>query len=302
MKLSPSNWQRIRRTPYQALASIFMISITLLVLSVFVISGTTLSSILSYFETKPQVTVFFKEDKDKSTIDQLISKLKTSDKISSIKFISKEEALRIYQEQNKNDPLLLEMVTADILPASIEIYATNPKFLPDIVENVKKEPGVDEVVFQKEIVDTLVSWTTTIRKVGIVFFILLLVASFIIIVTTIGLKIAYRKNEIEILKLVGATPWYIKKPFIVEGSYYGMIGATFSWILTSCTLLYLQPFMSSFLQGIQPLNLMKINGLVITLWPPHIVIFLLLFILLQVGGLLIGFTGSLFAVSRYMKY
>jgi len=301
MQIKQSMWSRIRRTPYQAAAAVFMITVTLFVLSVFLLSATTLSSLLAYFETKPQITVFFKENKEKISVDALMEKLKSTGKVSNLKYISKDEALRIYQEQNKNDPLLLEMVTADILPASLEVFATSPQYLVEIAELVKKEPDVDEVVFQKEVVDTLISWTTTIRKIGIFFVALLFLVSFMILVTTIGMKIAYRKEEIEILRLVGATSWYIKRPFILEGAYYGIVGAFFSWVLISSVILYLQPFMMSFLQGISPLLPTRVNQVNIYLWPPNIMIFLLLFTVLLLGGLLIGLIGSFFAVSRYMK-
>ncbi len=301
MQISQSIWSRIRRTPYQTAAAVFMIAVTLFILSVFLLSATTLSSLLAYFETKPQITVFFKESKDKASVDELMDKLKGTGKIANLRYVYKDEALRIYQEQNKNDPLLLEMVTADILPASLEVFATSPQYLSEIAEIVKKEPDIDEVVFQKEVVDTLISWTTTIRKIGIIFVILLFLVSFVIIVTTIGMKIAYRKDEIEILKLVGATSWYIKRPFILEGAYYGITGAIISWVLISGVILYSQPFMTSFLQGISPLLLTRINQVPIYLWPPNIIVFFLLFAVLLLGGLLIGLIGSLFAVSRYMK-
>lgn len=302
MQISQSIWQRVRRTPYQAIAAVFMITVTLFVFSIFLLSAATLSSLLSYFETKPQITVFFKEAKQKASVDALMDKLKDTGKVATLRYISKDEALRIYQEQNKNDPLLLEMVTADILPASLEVFAVSPQYLSEIAEIVKKEADVDEVVFQKEVVDTLISWTTTIRKIGAIFILLLFAASFMILVTSIGMKIAYRKDEIEILKLVGATPWYIKRPFVVEGTYYGIIGALFSWVFTSGIILYLQPFMTSFLHGISPLVLTSVNQAVIYLWPPNVIIFLIMFGILFLGGLLIGFIGSLFAVGRYMKY
>src|SRR3989338_10061129 len=260
MSNSISFWQRIRRTPYQAVASVFMIFITLFVFAVFLLLAATSSAILSYFETKPQVTIFFNDKKDKSAIDALVDKLKSTGKIAGITYISKDQALSIYREQNKNDPLLLEMVTADILPASLEISAVSPQDLTQVAEMMKDEPGVDEVVFQKDIVDTLITWTSTIRKIGFFFLIFLLTATFFILLTSIGMKIALKKEEVDILKLVGATPWYIKKPFIYEGVTYGLLGATITWVIVIGLVLYAKPFISTFLYGIpSSLSLMKIG-------------------------------------------
>ncbi len=295
-------WQRMRRTPYQVIAAVFMIFITLFVMGFFLIMAGSSSAILSYFESKPQLTVFFKDEKNQETITKLVEKLKTTGKLSGSNYISKDQALAIYRQQNKNDPLLLEMVTADILPSSLEVTATNPQYLAELAEIVKKEPGVDEVVFQKDVVDTLISWTSTIRKVGFVFIFFLLFSTFFILLTSIGMKIAFRKEEIEILKLVGATPWYIKKPFISEGIAYGLSGAFLSFISICLIMLYLQPFAASFLRGIPQLVLFSVGNFTLYLWPFSLPLFLLLFAILHLCGFAIGLVGSLFAVSRYMKY
>lgn len=302
MSISVTFWSRLRRTPYQVIAAVFMIFITLYVMAVFLILAASSSAILSYFEGKPQLTVFFKDEKDKASVDSLIGKLKATGKMSSTNYISKEQALAIYKEQNKNDPLLLEMVTADILPSSLEVSAVSPQYLSDLAEVIKKETGIDEIVFQKEVVDTLVSWTSTVRKVGAVFILFLFGATFFIILTSISMKIAYRKEEVEILKLVGATGWYIKKPFIFEGLVYGIVGSTLAWIVASLCTLYLRPFIMSFLGGIPKLALLNIAGYTIYIWPFSLPLFILLWFVLLLVGLFIGFVGSLFAVSRYMKY
>lgn len=302
MTSTHSFWQRIRRTPYQAVAAVFMIFITLFVTAIFLVLAGMSTALLSYFESKPQLSVFLKDEKDKAAVDQLVAKLNTSGKIASYKYISKEEALTIYREQNKNDPLLLEMVTADILPASLEISAVSPAYLVELAETVKKEPGIDEVVFQKDAVDTLIVWTSAIRKVGAVFILFLLLSTFFILLTSIGMKIAFRKEEIEVLKLVGASSWYIKRPFISEGLLYGFLGAKLAWIVMSLLILYLSPFINSFLRGISSLPLWQFQGFTFSIWPPGIIFFVLLWAILICSGLLIGLMGSLFAVSRYMKH
>lgn len=296
-----SFWKRVRRTPYQAIASVFMIFITLSVLAIFFLLAGSSSAILSYFESKPQLTVFFKDDKAKESIDQLIDRLEKTGQVASVEYISKEQALAIYKEQNKNDPLLLEMVTADILPASLEISAISPKYLAQMAEMVKEDKGIDEVVFQKDVVDTLISWTSVIRKVGAVFILFLCLSTLFILLTTIGMKIAMRKEEIEVLKLVGATSWFIKKPFIMEGMIYGIAGASFSWVVVSGILLFLRPFIASFLQGIPSLPLWQFQAVSVYMWPLTLFLFIFLLLLLVFLGSIIGLVGSLFAVSRYLK-
>lgn len=301
MKTKLSFWSRIRRTPYQTSASVFMIFITLFVMGVFLILTGSLSAVMTYFESKPQLTVFFKDEKDKTAIDKMVEKLKSSGKLASYSYISKDQALAIYREQNKNDPLLLEMVTADILPSSLELSATSPQFLVELAEIVKKEPGIDEVIFQKDVIDTLISWTSAIRMIGTIFLVFLFTSTLFILLTSTGMKIALKREEIEILRLVGATNWYIKRPFILEGLAYGVIGATAAWMAVTGSLLYFRPYISSFLRGIPALPLMQYQGVTVNIWPYSYGIFLLLWGILLFAGILIGLFGSFFAVARYMK-
>jgi len=114
------------------------------------------NGILSYVETRPQVTVYFQDKVEESDIFKIRDEVSATGKTTSIKYVSKDEALQIYKDLNKNNPLLLEMVTAEILPASLEVYATKPEYLSQIAEFLKKQNGIDEVVFQKNIVDKLV--------------------------------------------------------------------------------------------------------------------------------------------------
>src|SRR5258708_29429629 len=139
-------WNHIRRSPYQALAAILIMMLTFLAVSVFTILIIGSSKVITYFESKPQVTAFFKDDAKQDAIDSLKNDLTATGKVSSMKFVSKQQALQIYREQNKNDPLLLELVTADVLPASLEISANNLQDLPAISQSLNGNAIVQEVV------------------------------------------------------------------------------------------------------------------------------------------------------------
>ena len=160
----------IRRTPYQSLAAFLILFFTLFLSTVMFISLSFLYGLLGYVETRPQVTVYFQTKTPQNEIFNIRDKLMNSDKVESIKYISKADAYKIYKELNKDNPLLLEMVTSDNLPASLEIFAKKPTYLPELAEFLKKEPGVDEVNFQKDILDRLLTLTDILRKTTIIFF------------------------------------------------------------------------------------------------------------------------------------
>lgn len=287
-KLIKTTWQHIRRSPYQSLTAIGIMSLTLFVALAFFLTALGSQAILNYFEGKPQITVFFTDEKKPEDIRLLEKKLKAAGQVSQTKYISKEEALAIYQEQNKKDPLLLEMVTSSILPASLDISAKDPQSLSGLVKSLQAEPAVEEVVYQKEIIDLLISWTQTIRKIGIFLVGFLTLLSFLILLTVIGMKIALRKGEIEILSLIGASKWYIRLPFLLEGSFYGAAAAIIGWTITAFLLIYLTPYLKSFLSGVP-------------LFPIPLIFLLELLLGSILVGAGVGIIGSLLAVWRYLK-
>src|SRR3989344_6715269 len=108
-------WVHIRRAPYQALAAILVMVLTNFAATTFVLATFASQTALRWFETRPQVTAFFEDETTSDQVDMLRAKLAQTGKVKETKFISQEQALVVYREQNKNDPLLLEMVTANIL-------------------------------------------------------------------------------------------------------------------------------------------------------------------------------------------
>jgi cell division transport system permease protein len=281
-------WHHVRRSPYQSLAAILIMVVTFLTISVFSLLIVGSHQIISYFESKPQVTAFFKDEAKKEDIDSLRSQLEATGKVATIKYVSKDQALAIYKEQNKNDPLLLELVTADILPASLEISTYNIDDLGQIANTLKPLPIVQEVVYQKDVVTTLESWTTAVRRIGLALIIILAGVSMFIMTTIIGIKIAQKREEIEIMRLIGATNWYISWPFLYEGMLYGILGAGIGWFISTVGLLSLMPTLQSFLQGIPifPIN------------PVFLLVQLIGEILLAI---FLGMVSSMLAVRRYVS-
>ena len=283
-----TTWQHMRRSPYQALAAVAIMMLTFLAVSVFTFLILGSSQIINYFESKPQVTAFFHDDAKQSDIDSLVQQLKGSGKVATVKFVSKADALKIYQQQNKSDPLLLDLVTADILPASLEISTYNIEDLPVVSDSLTKNPIVQEVVFQKDIVSTLTTWTNAIRILGVILIIVLAGVSIFIMATIIGIKISQKREEIEVMQLIGATKWYISWPFIFEGIFYGLIGTAVGWFISSIALLWATPFLEEFLRGIPVL-------------PVPWYIFGLLLVGEWILAIILGSFASMLAVRRYIK-
>lgn len=288
MKFAKTTWRNIRRSPYQAIAAITIMLLTFLAVSFFTILLFGSSRVISYFESKPQVTAFFKNETKQSQIDELKNKIQSTGKVSTIKFLTKQDALKIYREQNKNDPLLLDLVTADILPASLEISTLKVEDLGGVSETLKSSPYIQEVIYQKDVVSTLTQWTNGLRKFGLLIIFVLSFASILIMMMIVGIKISQKKEDIEIMRLIGATNWHIRWPFILEGIFYGVFGAFLGWAISSAGLLYATPFFADFFRGIP-------------IFPVSWIFYLgLLGGELVLAGLL-GVVASYLAVLRYLK-
>ncbi len=290
----------IRRTPYQSLSAFLVLFFSLFLTGALFVALSFLYGILGYIETRPQVTVYFQTKTPESDIFKIRDELNQSGKTLSIKYISKEEAFQIYKDLNKDNPLLLEMVSADILPPSLEIFAKKPVFLPEIAEFLKKQSGVDEVQFQKDIVDRLLALTSVLRKITLVFFSFLILMSIAVLTTTTMFKIALKKDEIELLRLLGATNFYIRKPFLFESVFLGFVASVSSFLILLGLLLYLNPFLGSYLRGISTLSL-NLNLYQLTVWPLNPSFLGITFALSSLFGMGIAAIASLLATQKYLK-
>ncbi|HLL60604.1 MAG TPA: permease-like cell division protein FtsX [Candidatus Nitrosocosmicus sp.] len=291
----------IKRGPYQAIASFLILFFTLFLALFFFYLTSFLYGILSYVEGKPQVTVYFQTATSESDIFKIRDTMKNSGKTTSVKYISKQEALTIYRNLNKDNPLLLEMVSSDILPPSLEIYAKKPEYLSEIAEYLRKQPGIDEVEFQKSVVDKLIGVTDMLRKISMFIFAFLMFITIIVLMTTTAFKIALKKEEIEILKLLGASNFYIRKPHLKEGLFFGFVSGTVAFAVFFLIFLYFQPFLKTYLSGLNQLSFYNYTNLNLYVWPPSVNFVVLSYLLIIGFGMLIGFIGHLIASSKYIK-
>lgn len=278
----------IRRSPYQAIVATVIMSFTFYMISTFAIRTFVSMKLINYFESRPELTIFFQDEATPDDITTLRHKLEATGKVTQITYVSKEQALQIYRQQNKSDPVLLDLVTPDILPASLEVKAENPMDLAGLAGIAKATPNVEEVVFQKDIVDTLVSWINAFKEVGVAEILVLVVESILVIITIISFKIVIKKEEIETMKLIGATNSFIRIPFILEGVIYCIAGAVIGWFISVMVIVTSAPHLESFLKGIpifpiQPILLFGLLGGEV------------------LAACLLGAFASFVAVKRYLK-
>lgn len=280
--------QRVRRNPYNAAAAIFVMFLAFFISGVFVLITLGSNQLISYFESRPQVTAFLEDGTNSKQVKEMQDKLAKNDVVSKTKYVSKEEALKIYKKHFKDEPLLTEFVTAKILPASIEVSTHELADLSSVAEILENDPIVDEVIFERGIVETIQEWSKSIRNIGVGLAVFLLITSFLINLIVIGLNISIHQDEIEIMKLVGATSWYVRIPFIFEGIFYGVFSAVAAVALLWSFFAWVSPSLQRTFAGIPILNA-----------EPVIFGYLLLGEILI--GATIGLVSALLATRKYLR-
>lgn len=283
-------WRHLRRSPFQSLIAILTMTVSFFILTIFIFTNSGLTSVLNYFESKPEITIFLKDGLDKTTLETTQSEIASMSDIREVRYISKEKALELYRELNKNNPLLTEMVTASILPASFEVSAYNPKVLEVVAQKFTAKTNiVDEIVYQKDLIESIMGWTDMLRKVAIIVILFFGIVALFVTSVVIGLKITNRKDEISTLRLLGASLFYVKKPFIIEGIVYGLFGSIVGYLITFIIFFYFKTKLNSFFA---PAIFMTDN-----------VSFYLIWLLIEVViGSIIGFFTSFVVSRRYIKW
>lgn len=280
--------RNIRRTPYQALAASMVMFLTFFALLTFVLLAAGSQKTLLYFESRPQVIAFFKDGTTNQDINALDNALNQDPRVAGTKFVSKEDALKKYQQDNKDEPFLLELVSASILPASLEISTKSPADLTPISEILTKEPAIEQVFIPKDVIEKLTSITKIIRIVGSTTVGFLLLFATLVILMIIGFKIRLKRNEIEIMRLIGASPSFIRNPFILEGMFYGLVGAFLAWVTVFGLVWYFTPLMKDYFKDVK-------------LLPVDPVFMLGLLGIILMIACFVGILGSYGAVRRYLK-
>jgi len=289
----------IKRAPFQSAASFLILFFSLFLTFFLLFSLAFFEGILAYLETRPQIIAYFQPKTNENEIFKIRDELVSSGKVLSIKYTNQKEAFENYKKMNQDNPLLLEMVSPDILPPSLEIYAKKPIFLPQIAEYLKKQPGIDEVQFQKDILDRLLTLTSILRKVSFSFFGYLFLMTTVVLIALSHFKLALKKKEIELLSLLGASSFYIRKPFLKESFLMAFLTSVFSFGVTFLFLFYFQPFLDSYLQGITSLSV-NVLGLSFNVWPINWFFLLVIFFLTSFFGIVISLFSTFLATNKYL--
>ena len=265
-------------------AATMTVLIGMFLLGLFIALGTWVVSWSDHVKRELVVKVYFAPDSTKAQMNAVANKLSANSDVKTVTFISKEQALK---EMTKRFPSLVQNLPSNPLPDSLEVVPKHGEQTEAIANSLKpRPPGVDNVKYGKKTAHRILSVAKVIESFFLVAVLVLLAASTLLIANTIRLSIFSRRREIEVMKLVGATNWFIRGPFMLEGLICGAAGS-----LTAVILLLLGK------ELVMPTILPHINAGS----DVQALSFTLNALILIGVGLLLGAAGSGLTLRRFLK-
>ncbi len=251
------------RNAWLSTAATIVMTLTLSSILLTIFASMTSSNTIKSFEDKIDVSIFFKSSATKAQIDKLSAELRGNSElgVKEVTYISKEDAQASFEEQNKDDPKTLQAIaqTEDAFPASIRVKTLDTAKLQKVVEIARKEkykPVVEKDSYKDDAkrtaVNTLGGIAKFLRNAGLIASIVFGAISILVILNTIRMTIFNRKDEIEIMQLIGASKWYIRGPFLVEAGIYGVIAGIFTSLFFYFGILMQAPKLNNYVQEVQP--------------------------------------------------
>ena len=222
----------LRRNRLLSIATLSTVAICILILGGAVLMTLNASNFMNRLESDLEMMVFVEDSLDKAQLVNMEKEIKSLPGVKSVQFISKDQALTNLQSKFADKKYDLKQTVGDNpLPNSFEVKAENPKDVAKVAKQIFKLEGVYKVNYGQGLVERLFQITRWVRIISIIIIILLALGAVFLIATTIRLAIFSRRKEVYLMKLIGATDWFVRWPFFIEGILLGSLGALLAIIL-----------------------------------------------------------------------
>lgn len=278
----------LKRNRSLSAASVATVAATLFIFGVFILISVNMNQVMHGVESQLQVKVAMNEDITNDEQKNLEAAIKSVDGIDKVDIETKEQALANFKAQlgDNNKDILAGLDKTNALPSSYIVTVKKPTYISDVVKKIKGMPGIYQIEDGRDIVKTVTAITNTVKWVGGFILLILVVVSFFLIGNTIKLTVYSRRREIGIMKYIGATDWFIRTPFIIEGVILGVLGGVVSDLV---------------LYGLYKLlvNKMGLTFAFIRFINPSYVLGTMMWEF-ALFGVIIGAAGSIFAVRKFL--
>lgn len=275
------------RNALMSLASVGVVTASMIILGLFLVITINLTYNTDILKKQPQMQVFCDPELDDRQIMVIEQAIKKDSRVKQHVYVSKKEAFEKTKEMLGNDKDIIEGLDESFMSVSFIVELNNLADAQVVVETFKEIPGVGKVKYSQKTIDMILKVATWVKVGNVALIIILLVISMFIISNTIKLTVFARRKEINIMKYIGATDWFIRWPFIVEGVIIGVVGAVLGF--TAISIGYAL-FSSKFSEGINIMKLVNFGDLQ----------FEVIYTFLMVG-IIVGALGSTISIRKYLR-
>lgn len=275
-----------RRNGLMTAAAVTTVLVALLTVGTAMVLGINVRHLASVLEAQVEIVAFLKDGLTVPEVDRVRRAVSAVSAVQEVRFVSRAEAL-VRLQQQLGDAALADLAAQNPLPDSLEIRVTTPGDVASIAAAIGRVAGVEEVTYGSQVAERLAAVTRGLRLVAALLTLFLVGVALLVVVNTIRLTVIARREEIEIMRLVGATRWFIRWPFLLEGAGQGAVAA----IGAGAVLLPLYLAIAARLAVSLPF---------LPVVPPVDVLRPALLAILT-AGLVVGGSGSLIAVRRFLS-
>jgi cell division transport system permease protein len=244
------------RTPVMSLASTFTVGLMLLLFAFFLATDRGLQAAVGVLESKVELGLFLEDNARVSDVLDLRARIEADPAVSRVDYVTKDQAMaRLVDIAARRPDIQIVDTSSNPLQDSLEIKLAHAQDAPRVAAALREEIGkgvVSDVVDNPQVVDKLLTITRVLSIGGLAVLAMMLIVALFVIVNTIRIAVHARRDEIEIMKLVGATDWFVRWPFILEGMLVGALGAVAA---TAVVLLAAGPVMNAMVSFIEILPL-----------------------------------------------
>ena len=216
----------LRRNNWMSVASIGTVAVSLFIFGMFLMMVMNMNKLAENMESQVQINVYLLDKVDREQARDIEKDLKEIEGVESVGFVTKDEAMERFKDRLGDQKTLLDALDeTNPLPDSFEVTVTNPDLVKTAAEKMEKLDGVECAKYGQDVMEHLFEITRLLRIFGLTLMLVLAFATLFIISNTIRLTVFARRKEIAIMKYVGATDWFIRWPFVMEGMVLGLFGS-----------------------------------------------------------------------------
>ena len=215
----------LKRNSWMSFASIGTVAVSLFVLGMFLILVVNMNRMVASLESQVEISVYIRDEVSDSGIHALEERITQMQGVESVKYVDRETAMKRFRERLGDQQFLLDSLgETNPLPNSFEVRILRPDMVRTAAEAIAEMPGVETAKYGQDVVEHLFDITRLVRLFGLALMFVLAMATLFIISNTIRLTVFARRKEVAIMKYVGATDWFIRWPFLLEGIVLGCLG------------------------------------------------------------------------------